>query len=264
MTEKALAIEGLSFSRDGRSILRDVSVAIGEGERWSIVGPNGAGKSSLLKCLVRIHTDWSGRVRLHGRPLESYKQRELARMVAYVPQGGIQGRFPYTTREFVEMARYPHVGPFGTRSPGDEKAVEDALARAGVRTLTDRILETLSGGERQKVSIAAALAQGGDLLLLDEPTAFLDYRQQSEVHNLLDTLHRESGITIVTVTHDINAALRSDGNVMALRDGAVAYAGHVSGLVSGLRLEEVFGTRFIFLEDPETGLRVVAPGGAVA
>ena len=206
MIEPALEIQALSFSVRGEDILRDVSVRMHAGEHWSIIGANGAGKSTLLKCLLRIHTGWRGRVSMFGRPLESYSQRELARRIAYVPQAGGGQRYPFTVRQFVMMGRYAYSGPFGSAHRGDADAVGTALTRAGVTALAERSMDTLSGGERQKVLIAASLAQGGDILLLDEPTAFLDYRHQAEVSDILRTINTRYGATIVRVTHDVNGA----------------------------------------------------------
>jgi iron complex transport system ATP-binding protein len=262
MSEPALFIESLSFTIGGRTILRDVSARIETGEMWSIIGPNGAGKSTLLKCLMRIHTGWSGRAYLHGRDLHQYAQRELARSVAYVPQPGGDQRFPYTARQFVRMGRYAYAGPFGTAHPGDQAAIDAAMRRAEVLEFSDRTLDTLSGGERQKVFIAAALAQGGDVLLLDEPTAFLDYRHQAEVAEILHSINRESGATILSVTHDVNAAMLTGGQVLALRDGDVAWTGPTEELACEKNLGDIFGASFRFLDDPVTGLRLVAPQGA--
>ncbi len=257
--EPALLVEGLSFSVGGVPILRDISVRIGAGERWSIVGPNGAGKSTLLQCLMRIHTRWTGAVHLAGRPLAAYSQRALARRVAYVPQPGGEQRLPFTVRDFVAMGRYPYAGAFGTAHASDQAAIDGALERTGTTPLAARIIDSLSGGERQKVFIAAALAQGADILLLDEPTAFLDYRHQAEVATLLHALNEDCGATVVSVTHDVNAARLSGGRVLALRAGAVAWQGGAAGLMDATRLEAIFGASFRFLEDPATGVRLVAP-----
>ncbi|MBN2312187.1 MAG: ABC transporter ATP-binding protein [Candidatus Hydrogenedentes bacterium] len=262
MSEPALEIESLSFSVRGAPILRNISARIGHGETWSIIGANGAGKSSLLKCLMRIHSGWSGRVQLFGRPLESYSQRQLAQRVAYVPQPGGDQRFPYTVREFVRMGRYPYAGPLGAAHPGDKAAVDEAIARADVGRFAARTFDTLSGGERQKVFIAAALAQQGDILLLDEPTAFLDYRHQAEVFAILRAINRDTRTTIVAVTHDVNAALLAGGHVLALRKGEVAWSGPTRDLACEKRLGRIFDARFRFLDDPESGLRLVAPQGA--
>jgi len=261
MADPVLEIESLSFTIRGQSILRNVSARIEPGQSWSVIGANGAGKSTLLKCLMRIHTGWSGNVRLGGRDLGRYSQRELARRVAYVPQPGGDQRFPYTVREFVRMGRYAYAGPFGSAHPGDRAAIDDALARADVEAFADRTLETLSGGERQKVFIAAALVQGGDVLLLDEPTAFLDYRHQAEVADILHAVNR-GGATVVSVTHDVNAAMLTGGQVLALRRGEVAWVGPTGELACEQTLGRVFGASFRFLDDPVTGLRLVAPQGA--
>jgi iron complex transport system ATP-binding protein len=261
MSEPALAIESLTFSIRGRAILRDVSARIESGTTWSIIGANGAGKSTLLKCLMRIHTGWSGRAQLHGRDLHRCSQRELARRVAYVPQPGGDQQFPYTVGEFVRMGRYAYSGPFGTAHPGDHAAIDAALTRADVQDFADRTLDTLSGGERQKVFIAAALAQGSDILMLDEPTAFLDYRHQAEVAEILHTINQESGATILTVTHDVNAAMLTGGQVLALRGGEVAWTGPTGELACEETLGRIFGASFRFLDDPVTGLRLVAPQG---
>lgn len=261
MTDPALSIESLSFALRGKPILRNVSAEINVGETWSIIGANGAGKSTLLKCLMRIHSAWTGRARLHGRDLASYSQRELARRVAYVPQPGGDQRFPYTVREFVRMGRYAYSGPFGTAHAGDDDAIRAAMRRTEVEGFADRTLETLSGGERQKVFIAAALAQGSDIWLLDEPTAFLDYRHQAEVAEILQSINRESSGTIVSVTHDVNAAMLTGGQVLALRDGQVAWRGPTEELTREQTLGCIFGASFRFLEDPVTGLRLVAPQG---
>lgn len=232
------------------------------GEICSVIGPNGAGKSTLLKCLMRIRTGWTGRATLHGRDLTMLSQRELARRVAYVPQPGGGFVFPYTVREFVRMGRYPWSGPFGTAHCGDSEAIESGLRRAGVQGFADRTLDTLSGGERQKVFLAAALAQGADTLLLDEPTAFLDYRHQAEVADVIRRLNRECGATILTVTHDVNAAMLAGGSVVALREGENVWSGPANELACEGTLNEIFGASFRFLHDPVTGLRLVAPQGA--
>ena len=261
MTDSALEIESLRLSIRGKAILRDLSVRIDKGETWSIIGANGAGKSTLLKCLMRIQTGWTGEVRLFGAPLASYSQRQLARRVAYVPQPGGDQRFPYTVREYVRMGRYPYAGPFGSAHPGDEAAVRTAMAQTGVTAFAERTLDTLSGGERQKVFIAAALAQGAEVLLLDEPTAFLDYRHQAEVSSVVHAVNREQGATVVTVTHDVNTAILAGGYALALRAGEVAWCGPAAELTCETRLHRIFEASFRLLDDPVTGRRIIVPQG---
>jgi iron complex transport system ATP-binding protein len=157
------------------------------------------------------------------------------------------------------MGRYPYSGFFGAFHPGDVEAIDGAITVADLDMFTDRTLDTLSGGERQKVFIAAALAQEADIMLLDEPTAFLDYRHQKEVSRILHAINSESDTTIVTVTHDVNTAILTGGQVLALKDGKVAWAGPASELPDEEILRGIFDTEFRFLEDPTTGLRIVAP-----
>lgn len=262
MPNAALLIDSLSFSIGGKPLLRDVSARIGQGETWSIIGPNGAGKSTLLKCLMRICNDWTGQVLLHGRNLAQFSQRELARQVAYVPQASSGNQsFSFTVREFVRMGRYAWSGPFGSEHPGDNEAIENAMRHTNTACFADRTINTLSGGERQKVFIAAALAQGSNVLLLDEPTAFLDYRHQGEVAAIVRGLNREYNSTILNVTHDVNAAMLTGGHVLALRDGRVVWEGTARDLACGHTLHRIYGATFRFLDDPITGLRLVAPQG---
>lgn len=257
----ALEVESLSLSIRDTDILRNISVRFRQGEIWSVIGANGAGKSTLLRCLMRIHRDWRGRVRLFGKPLDSYSQRELARRVAYVPQAGSYPSFSYTVSEFVRMGRYPYTGPFSAAHPGDGAAVHSAMSRAGVERFAGRSLLTLSGGERQKVFIAAALAQEADVLLMDEPTAFLDYRHQAEVMDILRSINEESDALIVNVTHDVNEAIQTGGLVLALREGEVAWSGPMRELTEGSRLKQIFQAEFRILDDPFTGRRIVIPRG---
>ncbi len=259
--EPALAINSLSLSIRGKPILRGVSANVGAGEVWSIIGPNGAGKSTLLKCLMRIHGGWTGKVLLRGRDLAVFSQRELARQVAYVPQAGGNQAFPFTVREYVRLGRYAWSGFFGSPHPEDATRVENAIERTDIGGLAQRTLDTLSGGERQKVFLAAALAQGSGLLLLDEPAAFLDYRHQAEVAALIRRLNQDCGVTIVSVTHDVNAALQAGGQVLALRDGEAVWNGRADDLADANVLQSIFETDFRFLEDPSTGLRLVVPQG---
>lgn len=261
MRNTALLIDGLSLSIRGKPILRNVSARIDAGETWSVVGPNGAGKSTLLKSLMRIQAGWTGGLLLDGLDVRGLSQREVARRIAYVPQPCDNLGLHYTVREFVRMGRYARSGLFGSR-PGDGAAIESAMRRAKVAVFADRTLNNLSGGERQKVFIAAALAQGSGVLLLDEPTAFLDYHHQGEVAQIVRELNQECGATILSVTHDVNAALLTGGYVLALRDGEVAWSGPASELACERTLGRIFGATFRFLDDPVTNLRLVAPQGA--
>ncbi len=255
----ALTVESLCFTINRNPVLQDIRLTVNAGETWSILGPNGAGKSTLLKCLLRIYRDWRGRVAVFGKDLKTYTQKDLARRIAYVPQAGGNQGFPYTVREFVRMGRYPYAGVFGAQHGDDSKVVDASLARADVVQFAHRTLDTLSGGERQKVFVAAALAQEADILLLDEPAAFLDYRHQFEIAEILRSLSAQEGKTVISVTHDVNAALFTGGHVLALREGEVVFSGLAKSLDNEKILTSIFNTSFRFIDDPVTGQKIVAP-----
>jgi iron complex transport system ATP-binding protein len=258
MTDLALEVEHFSLRLGEREILRDVSFTVARGQWAAIIGPNGAGKTTLLKSLNRLLRGGRGGIRIAGAPLDSYKQVELARRVSYVPQ--TEGRSaPFTVREMVEMARYPHLGPLAPVRPEDAAAIEQALKETGMAALAERPMDALSGGERQKALLAAALAQQADILLLDEPTAFLDPSQQSDVLAVLGRVHREKSATIVSVTHDLNEALTHADRVIALRDGAVVFDGAAAALVQNGALKKIYDHEFVIGTHPKTGQPVLFP-----
>lgn len=261
MNETAISVTEYGITLGGRKILDGVSFEIRSGEYLSVVGPNGAGKTTLLKCLNRILTGGSGRIGIFGRPLESYSQRELARRVCYVPQ--LDGRaLPYTAGEFVAMGRYPYLSAFSGVSANDRAALAEVSTQAGIEDLLERRMDTLSGGERQKVFIAAALAQGAEIMLLDEPTSFLDYRHQVEIGRLLGRLNREQGKTVLTVSHDLNSALAGCGRALALKAGRVVFDGAPGELLDKDRLRNIYSTGFTLISQPGSSLPFIRPGEA--
>lgn len=258
MSSAVIEIENFSYAIGTRRILDEVSFRVERGDYLSIIGPNGAGKTTLLRCLNRILPGGTGRVSICGMPLESYTQRALARLISYVPQ--LDGRaLPFTVDEFVSMGRYPYLNPFSPLSGADRRVVREILERTGTLAFASRRVDTLSGGERQKVFIAAALAQGAEILLLDEPTSFLDYRHQVEIHRLLRELNREGGKTVLAVTHDINNAVLACNRVLALKEGAIAFEGSAQELVRKETLESIYETAFRFIENPHSALPLVRP-----
>jgi iron complex transport system ATP-binding protein len=258
MENTIIEITRFSFSISSKVILKDISLSVKEGEYISIVGPNGAGKTTLLKCLDRIYKGGNGDIRIAGKPLDKYSQKELARKLSYVPQA--DGRIsPFTVYEFVMMGRYPHLSPFSSPGKEDKDAVHDALTITGISEFAERFLRTLSGGERQKVFIAAALAQGAKVLLLDEPTTFLDPKHQADVHRLLERANRERGFTVVSVTHDINSAVLTSRRILALKNGAVAFCGFADKFMNNEILQKIYEKSFLFVKHPQTGKTIVAP-----
>jgi iron complex transport system ATP-binding protein len=256
MKHTVIEMDRFSFAVNGHVILRVITLAVHKGECVSIIGPNGAGKTTLLKCLDRIHTAGSGEIRIAGKPLVAYTQKELARHVSYVPQadGNV---LPFTVSEFVMMGRYPYLSPFSPPNSRDKEAVERALAMTGTTEFVHRSLSTLSGGERQRVFIAAALAQEAGILLLDEPATFLDPLHATEIHRLLARINSERGVTLLSVTHDINIAALTSHRILALKNGRVVFWGTPEGLMDEGVLKEIYGKSFLFVKHPRTGKDVI-------
>jgi iron complex transport system ATP-binding protein len=258
MEPPLVRIRDFSYRLGGKEVLRDVSFDVARGDYLAIVGPNGAGKTTLLKCLVRILRGGRGTIELGGRPLAAYRQKELARLLGYVPQA--DGRLaPFTVEQFALLGRYPYLSPFTPIGREDRRAVRAALDETGTAAFADRPLGTLSGGERQKVYIAAALAQGADALLLDEPTTFLDYRHQLEIRRLLLRLNRRGGTTIVVVTHDLGAAALDCRRIAALRDGVLEFIGTPSEIMRPEVLGRIYATPLLLVDHPLRGTPVVVP-----
>lgn len=262
-----LTVENFSFAFAERPVLSDISFHLPKGGYVSVIGPNGAGKSTLLKCLMRLHeyghTD--GTVTVADKKLESYSQRELATLIGYVPQAG--GWVPpFSVMELLRLSRYPHLRggakPVAGRRASTGRGVEHyAIERALVLThMTDlayRPLKQLSGGERQKAFLAAALAQGTNILLLDEPASFLDPRHAAALNALLRTLNTEQGLTMLVVTHDLNHPLAQGGDTLVLKEGRRLFFGPVNDMLTQGILETAFEHEFIHLLHPRTGLPVV-------
>ena len=262
MSTPIIQIQSLTIDLSGNRILNDVSLEIGEGDYVSIIGPNGAGKTTLIKCMAGIHTGWSGTIEIGGRPFSSYSARERARLQSYVPQA--EGRAnPLTVEEFVATGRYPHLSAFTTMNAEDYKAIDTALGQAGLQQLRGRSMNTLSGGERQMAFIAAALAQQTGILLLDEPSTFLDYRHQSSVAALLRKACREDGISVVSVHHDFNTAAACSDRILALKNGEIAFSGTAGDAVNADLLKSVYDTEFLSIPSPDRSLPIVISGGAL-
>ena len=249
-----LAVNDFSFALDERPILRGISFTVAKGGCLSIIGPNGAGKSTLLKCLLRLNERGStqGEILVKGLPLAHFRQRELARIIGYVPQAG--GWIPpFTVLELLRLSRYPYSSSTIRLNENDRQAIERALERTGMTTLAQRPLKSLSGGERQKAFLAAALAQETEILLLDEPASFLDPKHAAELNLLLRELNQNQNLTTITVTHDLNHPLAAGGDVLALRRSEQVFFGPVEHLMRQGILDDVFEHRFVHLTHPVTG-----------
>ena len=220
--------------------LRDVSVRIEPRSLTGLLGPNGCGKTTLLKLLSGILKPDAGTVRLGDRALTSFSARGVARQIAVVPQE-THPAFDFTVMEMVLMGRHPHLGTFQLEGPDDLAIARDALTATGTAHLADRAYMTLSGGEKQRVVIASALAQMPTVLLLDEPTASLDLGYQLEVASLLRRLNRDRGVTMVMATHDLNLAASVCDTLVLVRDGRVLRQGATSEVLTSATVEQLYG-----------------------
>jgi len=250
--------EGLSLGYDERQVSRDLTVSIPDGSFTVIVGPNACGKSTLLRALARMLKPSTGTVVLDGGPIGSLPSKEVARRLGLLPQSSIAPD-AITVADLVARGRYPHQGILRQWSRDDERAVAQAMDATDVTDLAARAVDELSGGQRQRVWLAMVLAQETGIVLLDEPTTFLDIAHQIEVLDLCADLHREQGRTLVAVLHDLNHACRYATHLIAMRDGAVVAEGDPSQIVDAELVERVFGLRCRVIPDPETGTPLVVP-----
>ena len=234
-----LRAESVSFGYDGGFTLSDASVAITAGSLTGLLGPNGCGKTTLLKLLSGVLRPRSGRVMLGDRVLSSMTRRELARHVASVPQE-THPAFDYTVMEMVLMGRHPHLSAFQLEGPADFEIARQALDATGTRHLADRNYMTLSGGEKQRVVIASALAQSTEVLLLDEPTASLDLGYQLDVASLLARLNRKRNVTMVLATHDLNLVASLCQRLVVMRDGCILAAGPTADVLTGETVRQLY------------------------
>jgi iron complex transport system ATP-binding protein len=258
MADPILQVTDLQVRFNGSSILQNVSVQVDAGQMLSVIGPNGAGKSTLIRCLDGLIAPSEGNIWVGGKPLASYSRRELARTVSYVPQATTPA-VQFSVGTFVEMGRYPQLGSWASLQVGDIEAVRSALTMTETSHLVERSMASLSGGERQRVFVAAALAQGGSVLLLDEPTTFLDYRHQVQIVGLVQRLHREQGMTIVAATHDLNRMLAVSDTVLALREGEVVFEGPAADVIDADRLASIYDTEFTLIPSDAGSPPLVMP-----
>ncbi|AZC13835.1 ABC transporter ATP-binding protein [Microbacterium sp. ABRD28] len=259
-TAHRLAAEGLTLAYGSRLIVPELDLVVPSGRVTAIIGANGCGKSTLLRALARLLAPQSGRVVLDGEALHTRKSKEVARMLALLPQSPVAPE-GIAVADLVGRGRHPHQRPLARWSTRDYEVVAQALEATGVADLADRAMDELSGGQRQRVWIAMALAQETDVLLLDEPTTFLDVAHQIEVLDLLTDLNRDRGTTIVMVLHDMNLAARYADHLFALRDGRVVAEGPPRDILTRRLIDEVFDLDAVVIDDPVSGAPIVLPRG---
>ena len=255
---EGIETKALSLAYDSDPVIRRLSLSISTGQITTLVGPNGCGKSTLLRGLARLLKPQAGHVLLDGKAIHTLPTKQLARQLGVLPQSPSAPE-GLTVYELVAQGRYPHQGFFQQWSQEDEAIAQEALAITNTVALANRPLDTLSGGQRQRAWIAMTLAQNTPILLLDEPTTFLDIGYQLEVMELIERLNRERQMTILLVLHDLNQAARYSHRMIVMRDGAIHADGPPRAVLTRSLLAEVFNIRANILFDPESGTPICVP-----
>jgi iron complex transport system ATP-binding protein len=255
-----LEIEKLTLGYGDREVVHDLDLVIAPGEVTAIVGPNACGKSTLLRSMTRLLPPRTGRVLLDGKEVHATPAKQLARRMGLLPQSPIAPE-GITVGELVGRGRHPHQRVLARWSEADDRAVTAALRATDTVDLMGRTVDELSGGQRQRVWIAMALAQETEVLLLDEPTTFLDISHQVEVLDLLTDLNRNAGTTIVMVLHDLNLAARYADHLIALHDGRLHSAGRPHEVLVPELVRDVFGMRSTIIQDPVSDKPLMLPMG---
>ncbi|MEM7336972.1 MAG: ABC transporter ATP-binding protein [Chloroflexota bacterium] len=252
----------LTLAYDSNVIIENLSTTIVSGQVTSLVGPNGCGKSTLLRGMARLLRPSAGEVLLDGKAIHEMPTKELAKIVGILPQAP---RAPegLTVYELVAQGRYPHQGFFQQWTPEDEEIARDAIEITNMVEFADRPLDTLSGGQRQRAWIAMSLAQKTPILLLDEPTTYLDIGFQLEVMELIEKLNHERGMTILLVLHDLNQAARYSNRMIVLREGSIVADGPPTEILTADLVADVFNVRANIVKDPDSGSPVCLPYATV-
>ena len=244
----SLRLDHLSVDIAGQRIITDVSLTAGDGQFTGLLGPNGSGKSTILKTVYRVHRPAAGRLVLDGTDLLALSARDAARRIAVVAQE-TTSEFDFTVREMVMIGRTPYKRAFGAATEADHAAVEQAIERVGCGHLTSRSFNTLSGGEKQLVLVARALAQGADHLILDEPTNHLDVRHQIEILEVVAGL----GATVLAALHDLSLAALFCDPVYILAAGRMAAGGPPSAVLTEQTIRRAYGADVLVIPHPDTG-----------
>jgi iron complex transport system ATP-binding protein len=255
-----LQARGLQLAYGDNVVVDDLDLDVLDGTVTAVIGPNGCGKSTLLRALGRLLPARSGHVLLDGRRIDRTPTREVAKVLGVLPQAPVAPE-GLTVADLVARGRHPHQTWYRQWSTDDESAVGEALAWTGMTEFATRTLDQLSGGQRQRAWISMALAQGTDVVLLDEPTTYLDLAHQVDVLDLVERLNREMGRTVVMVLHDLNLAARYAGRLVAMRAGRIVASGTPDEVLTEDLLCDVFGLDARVVPDPVTGTPLVVPIG---
>jgi iron complex transport system ATP-binding protein len=254
-----LSTSALTLAYEDRTVVHDLDLAVPDGRVTVIVGPNACGKSTTLRALGRLLKPRSGSVLLDGEALTKLPTKKIAQQIGLLPQTPVAPE-AITVADLVARGRQPHQHWWQQWSDADERAVTEAMERTDVAALADRSVDELSGGQRQRVWIAMALAQETELLLLDEPTTYLDIAHQVEVLDLVRQLNHDKDRTVVLVLHDLNQAARYADHLVAMKSGRIVAEGPPAEVVTADLVREVFGLDCVVVPDPVTGSPLIVPG----
>lgn len=253
-----LNVKQLSVVVANKTLISAISFQLKQGDYLCILGPNGAGKSTLLKAIMGIVKTTSADITLNNHTLSQLSQKQLAQHISYVPQA--YGRqLNFKVADFIKMGRYPYHSAFTEWTSKDKIAMDRAITITNISAFLSRQMDTLSGGESQRVMIAAALCQQTPLLLLDEPTSFLDPHHQVEVHQLIRQLNTEHNISIIEVSHDLNHAAQHSKHILALKKGKTLWYGPSTEILKSSYLQTLYDQQFVFIPHPQTGVMVALP-----
>ena len=237
---EAISVKNLSVAYESNTIIEDMNLSIPKGKISIIIGANGCGKSTLLKTIARINKPKSGDIFINNKNIKKVKEKDIAREVAFLPQGPVCPS-GLTVRELVAFGRFPHQKMIGGLNNHDKDIIEWAIEETGLSEFADREVENLSGGQRQRAWIAMTLAQETDIIMLDEPTTYLDMSYQLEVLEVLQKLNREKQITVVIVLHELNNACRFADNIIGLKKGKIVCQGRPIDVINKENLKEIYG-----------------------
>lgn len=251
-------LNNVSFKYNETLVLKRISMGIPQGLITGIIGPNGSGKTTLLKVLSGVNKPSKGHVMLQDRPLEDYSRQEIARQIAFLEQSNAS-TLPFTVREVVEMGRYPWLKPLASLTAKDKRIIEHALDCFDLTSKKDQIVDTMSGGERQLVSLARAMAQEPKILILDEPTTYLDIGHQSMVMEYLRKWHKEWGTTIIMVIHDLNLSSQYCDHLVVLEEGNFIIAGSKEEVLCEELIAKTYKASFSMIKHPVSGVPQFLP-----
>jgi len=253
-----IAADGVRFRYGDREVLSGVDLRVGEGEVTVLLGPNGAGKSTLLKILSGILVPREGRVSLLGRPPASYERREMARLLSVAGQDPPVD-FPMSVEEYVMLGRFPHHGFFGGATDADRREVDRALGTTGLAALKDRALAEISAGERQRATVARAIAQGARVMLLDEPTAFLDLYHRVAFYEIVTGLSETCGVSALVASHDLSLCAEYGKRIVLLAGGTIKADGRPEAVLTPDNIRDAFGVTVACDRNPATNAVRVTP-----